>query len=754
VKPSQSAAEFSDPAAEARCPALPARSPAGPTTGDDPPATSLAPGVDRPVADGLFLLGFMTLAVQAVLLRELFSVLYGSDLTFGFALAAWTMLTAAGALVAERSRRVPRGAVRWGLCAYGTVGLAVFLAVRAWGSLEVIPFHNYLLIPLFLAPLCLLGGMLFPWYLQGMRRQSAAQAYAWEVAGGLTAGLACAVAFHLGALACPFLLALLLLGAAWGLSAGGWRGGRAALTLAGLLLVLLPLTTPGAVLEKLSLRLRLRQGHIVAALNTPSAALVAVRDEAGQAAVYENGTPWPTVDYTPARAAVAAVLQALPAACVRTVYVQALRAGFGPALGTLPEAEPPRFLETDPLAVAFARQYLGGMAPGIRPLPFGARRLEPERGEGWDLVAVLSPGPGGLLGNRPLTREFAALVRPRLSAGGVFVVALPVAPGFTHPAQEAYIETVSQALGAEFPAFCELRTQVGWTLLVAGLAPLDRQAASRRLRDRVGVPPGVVAEALAIVTGAGAVSLDELAGGPAVAEPGARRAPANTVGAPRAYFRYLRFRGRLVEDAPGWWRWLFRERGATSCGGLLVLLLVAGALGRQGRSLQGVFWAAWSATLTLIFATYLYQSLAGDAFWAVALLSAASMAGILGGTRVGRCRWADWGTLLFAWMPAVLFPLYGALQYWPGSAVLALLLGMVAAAGACLGYVFSRRSAAGKGVTGGGVLFAVDLLGAGAGLFLGGVLLPWWSGFETPAMVGSVIACGVLAGDARRRLGG
>jgi hypothetical protein len=45
----------------------------------------------------------------------------------------------------------------------------------------------------------------------------------------------------------------------------------------------------------------------------------------------------------------------------------------------------------------------------------------------------------------------------------------------------------------------------------------------------------------------------------------------------------------------------------------------------------------------------------------------------------------------------------------------------------------------------------VDLLGAGGGLLLGGVLLPWWSGFEMPALAGSLITFAVLAREACHR---
>jgi hypothetical protein len=262
-----------------------------------------------------------------------------------------------------------------------------------------------------------------------------------------------------------------------------------------------------------------------------------------------------------------------------------------------------------------------------------------------------------------------------------------------------------------------------------------------------------LAEAAGVLRGGGALSIAGVAAG-RVGESstglGLAAAPANRVGTPRAYFRYLQFRGALVEDAPGWWRVLFRERTWYATGLLLSLLLAAGLSCRRGRAVQGVFWAAWSATVSLIVGIYLYQSLAGQAFWAVSLLSAASMVGILAGTRMRCSGLAQWTAPLLAAVPAVLFPLYPALQWVPEAAVLGALLGLVAAAGAGLGQVFARCCGQGRSPTDGGRLFAVDLLGAGAGLFLGGVLLPWWSGFAPTAALGAAAAVVGVALDTLR----
>lgn len=706
-----------------------------------------------PCRAAFFGLGFVTLASQTVLLRELFSVLYGSDLAFAFALASWMVLSAGGALAASGRRVRPAGILLWGNGLYTVVGVAVFLAVRAWGAQEVIPFHAYLLIPVFLAPLCLLGGMLFPWYLADGALPPAS-AYGWEVGGGLAAGVVCAVLFHQGALGFPLLVGLVPLAAVW---AWAGRTGRfAGCLLSGLValgVAAASLGAPGQALECLSLRLRLRDGQVVEAASTPVASLVAVRSPSGLPAVYENGTPWPAADPTTARAAVAAVLWSLPSECRQAMIVHASRTGFEPVLRALSPAAFLRFIETDLAAAGFARRHLGtgGETSAPAAVPFDARALR-AGGGGWDLAAVLSPSPGGLLLNRALTREFARRVRAELSATGVFVVALPVAPGFTHPGQEAWIDTVRRVLADEFPAACEFRTELGWTLLVGSVAPVAAGEAVARLRERLpSAGPGVLAEAQAVLQRQGTVSLDLLAERPlSAARRPVQREPPNRVGAPRAYFRYLQFRGHLVEEAPVWWRELFRERPIGWAAAVLAALCVTGWGGRRVRRVQGVFWAAWSATAALIFAVYVYQSLAGEAFWAVSLLSSASLFGILCGTRCPSWRPAASAAAVVGLIPAGLFPLYRVFEDLAGGLTLAGLLLAVWLCGAALGYVFGQRSRAESSPARGGVLFAVDLLGAGAGLVLGGVLLPWWSGFEASALLAGLAAAAMLALDAAR----
>jgi len=691
----------------------------------------------------LFLLGFETLTAQSLLLREFFSVLSGSDLAFGFALAAWTVLTALGALLGKVSRRRLPGASRWGLVLYSLLTAAALLAVRSWGAREVIPFHAYVLVPVYLAPLCLLGGMLFPWFLADSRATSVTRAYGLEVTGGLVAGVLCAIEFHTGALACPMVLGLLLLSTAWAASgAGAWR--RASLLIpAAVVGALLPLFPAGHWLECQAMRLRLREWRVVDVLNTPFASLVAARDPGGTPILYENGTPWPLPEATPGRAAVAACLWALPERCDQALFVHALRQGFGTVVQPAPTLTPPRFLETDLRAQAFARRHLGSAAgPNIEAVAFGVRALQPPAA-GWDVVAVFGSAPGGLVANLALTTEFAQRVRPCLASRGVLSIALPAAPGFTHPEQAAYIDTVRRSLADVFTAVCELRTQVGWTLLVASAEPIDRQAAVRRLHARAGaVTPDAMAEAEAVLRGQGPLSIAAIAAardGSAPVEAGPP-APANRVGSPQAYFRFLQFHGAMVEDAPRWWRTLFRQRNWLSAALLVGVLLAVGTVRRNAWALQGVFWAAWSTTVTLIVAIYLYQSLTGQAFWAVSLLSAASMLGTLAGTGLRRGRWMAWAAPGLAAVPALLFPLYPLLQRAWAPAVLAALLALVVLAGAGLGHVFAHRGAKAQDRAIGGRLFAVDLLGAGAGLFLGGVLLPWWCGFAAATATGALAA--------------
>ncbi|NLF16122.1 MAG: hypothetical protein GX595_02545 [Lentisphaerae bacterium] len=714
------------------------------------PESTTPTGSAGPAAGAFFSLGALTLTVQAVLLREFFCVLHGSDLAFAFALAAWTAITAAGAVLAGSRRSwLPRCRALWpwGLVAHAGLAVAVFLSIRRWGAQAVIPFHGYLLIPVFLAPLCLVGGLLFPWYLSA-GRLTPSQAWSWEVAGGLAAGVVSAVLYYHGALSAPLLLGGVVVCLAVALGPARARRRAWAMVPALGLAVVLPFSRPGEALECRLLGLRYAPGRVLAAANTPTAAMAAVAAPTGGVTVFENGSPWPAAEATPARAALLAALSALPPSGGPRAVVHALRSGFGPALAALPGGSSWQLVEADLAAVAFARRYRREGADTAPAVPFTATALDP-RGGGWGLIAVLSPTPDGLLVNRALTREFAAAVRSALAPDGLFVVAVPVAPGFTHPGQEAWIETVREVFREGFPAMAERRTDLGWLLLIGAAAAPDLAAAARRLEVRCpGLSPGVTAEARGVLLGEGILDLDRLAG-PAAAAPTARRAPVNRVGDPRACFRWLEFRGRLVEEAPRWWQWLFRERTASWAAVLVAALAGLGWCGRPARSVQGVFWASWTGTAALITAVYLYQSLAGAAFWAVSLLSAASLTGILCGTRVRPTPRRDALAALAALVPAALWLLHGHLG-GPAGVSLAVLLAAVGLAGAALGHAFARRGGL-AGAPPGGRLYAADLLGSGAGLFLGGALLPWWCGFEAAAVLAGLAAAAMLVADAVRR---
>ncbi|MBN2452459.1 MAG: hypothetical protein JXR77_18885, partial [Lentisphaeria bacterium] len=667
-------------------------------------------------ASAVLLLGFLSLTVQSILLREVFGVLYGSDLALAVALASWTLLTACGALAGAALAQRGFGAGAWGLVGYVVVAALVFLGLRAWGAAQVIPFRAYLLLPVFLCLPCLCGGALFPCLVRARAGLDSASAYAAEVMGCLAAGAVCSVLFHLGVLSVPLLAAVLLGTSIYAVRGRGrrigWAAGVFAATLAAL--TVSPL---GAGLERACLRLHFRDARVEDAANTAFGAFAAIRGTAGTAVV-ENGVPWPRPEATPSRQSVLAAMLALPERLDGVVFVHALRSGFGPALGVTVGQAQVQWIEEDAAALRFAARHTDVFPPGLSlaDVRLGSRGWGPGMGRP-DLIAIFSGLPGGLQSNRFLTVEFLRQAARPLGPKGLVCILLPVAPGFTHPDQERSLDSIRQALACVFPAVEELRTELGWTLLLAGNRIPDRQAAVRRLQDRfAALRADIRADAGAIVAGSGIVSLDRLAG-PAYASEGRpvsrSDVPANRIAFPHAYFRYIEFRGRFIEEAPVLWRAVFRPWGRVPVILLASALVGTGLLFPGTRQRQVVFWCSWCTTLTLILAIYLYQSLAGQVYWALALLSAASMGGILLGLRTAPGPGRQWARAAAVCLPMAIFPLYALWQALPVTLLLCCMVGVLLASGWGLGYTFARQSAreVAAAATVAGRLFALDLVG-------------------------------------------
>lgn len=693
----------------------------------------------------MFLLGFLTIGAQVLLVRAVFSVLYGSDVAIAFALASWTLFSGLGAYaVGPLLSRLHGVRSHHGLALYSAIVLGVYVLAQRWGAGELIAFRGYILIPCLLCVPCLLGGGLFSWGLReaGGRGHGdiTSQAYAFETLGGLVAGLALSLYFFLGGLSEPALIvfcALCFLPSS--MYVRRWPTWALVVTpLAALLPALLPVCSP---ITSRVIGLHYPGYEVLDHRNTPFGAVTAL-ERNGETFVFVNGTPVPDAEDTPAKRAVAALVAQFASGWDDVLVLQGVSQGFEHAVAAYSGCEV-RAWEFDRRLMAFLAQWTsgtngaGGLSPRISASPWSHDL------PALDAALIFAQEPGSLMSNRFLTDEFLGATREHLRPGGVVALVLPIAPGFVHPRQERYLSAAERTLRQRFPHVLRLHTDLGHLVFVGGLRPLASSFRAERFRPRVaGADEGIeadVRQAFADVSGPN-LSLSDCG-------PGA--GPSNSVAFPVCYFAYLRFRGAVIEEAAGLWDRLFRRRPAWIAAFLVAgFLLVSWRFSRQYPHSGRLFWTSWIDTMSVMLSLYLYQSIVGQAYWMVAVLIAGSMLGLFLGAR-REAAWAShrlWGAAL--WFPLAMFLGHRQLAVLPNTAVLALLLAGNWAVSVRLGVLFRQAAKANESrPRGAEAVFCIDLLGAACGLLIGAVLLPWWVGFREAGLL-----CGVAATAGSMRL--
>ncbi|NOY79953.1 MAG: hypothetical protein GXP31_03000 [Kiritimatiellaeota bacterium] len=718
------------------------------TSGSNASSPGPAIGADPALPAFMFLAGFTTITSQVLLIREIFTALYGSDAAMAFALAAWTLLGGLGAFfAAPLAGRLKRIRAEWGLVLFTVASLGVFLWARAWGAKDVLGFRDYLRVPVFLLVPCVLGGALFPWRLArcAVRNEvETSRAYAFETLGGLWAGLCMAGYVYSGGLSLPALLLLpvliLIAPRLAGRRARGW------LLVAGLGLACLTVARTSWLegLSRHSLELRLPGYRILAHVNTPFSAMTAA-ERNGAVFVFENGLPTPENRPTRSKAALLTFLAQFPERWGHVFLLRPVSAGFAGTARYLRDCRLDLW-ETDRAKMRFlARWQKFDLPPGLHVSASPWRALS---GRSSDLIVVLGAEPASLLANRCLTREFLASAAGHLAPGGVLAVVLPTAPGYLHPRQVRYLRTVRAALGQCLPHTAEYRTDLGGIVFVGSRKPLSTRFVQKRTRERLtaAVDAGAEAQAAAVFFDA---AMRRSLGPAAVSE---TPPPVNSVVFPAAYYAYLLFRGAMIETAETFWDRVFHPMPWAAVVLVGLLLVLTGALEPGLRGASALFWGSWVTTMALVYSLYLSQSVAGQAYWLVALLTAAGMVGIFLGAHRTRPWIEDRRTVLVVLILPGLFPALPIFERLPEGLLFMVLAFVNAVLGARMGGLFRRTVRWGRThAAAPAAAFGLDLLGAAGGLCAGGVLLPWWAGFRTAALLCAAAAmAGELLAFARR----
>ncbi|NTV29615.1 MAG: fused MFS/spermidine synthase [Candidatus Omnitrophica bacterium] len=695
----------------------------------------------------VFLLGFSSASAQILILRTLVASLYGNELIFVMALAAWLIGVAAGGWAGGAFRPRATGAglavSGWLVVSGSFVPLTVLAArqVRLW--LGVTP--GLLLDPLtagvcaaaLVFPLSFFYGVLFPALVAGSDQvedgADASRVYAGEAAGLVAGGLVTTFFFlpWLSSLGIAFfLLVAHLLAAA--LLSPAFRGPL----LAGALLTAWLLGSGTADrLDTLSRAAQWPGFRVVESRDTVYGNLELLEKD-GELSLFENGLHVATTgDALSAEENVHYALLAHPAPRRLFMVGGGLAGGLGEALkhpGVSVD-----YVELDPAAIDLVRRHNPDVAaamsePRVRVLAADGRRFLRRSGGEYDVIILNLSDPLTLLVNRYYTVESFREAARHLAPGGILALSVTSSENYLNREGKEYLRILRRTLGQ---VFGEVRSVPGDRhIFLAAKAPgtisVEPDTLAARIKER-GLKTRFVREAFfrfRLEAGRVAQAEKNMAGGTTV----------NRDTGPAAFLAALVFwstnfrTGFAAQVAAfrgqGVWLWFFPLfLGALSC------------FSRQRRNMSsGLLVAAagfclMAGQLAVVLA---FQSFYGYVYAGIGIITALFMAGVfVGAGRAGKVR-AEQVPLVVSRTiaaAALLFVLTGAglpivartgvdAVIAAGLALFAFLAGGVGGAQFALAVQFTAADPRQAGR-----LYAADVLGASLGALLAGIFfIPLW----------------------------
>jgi len=702
---------------------------------------------------------------QVLILREFLVLAQGQELKLALGLWCWLLWTGLGSFLGGRlAARYSLGPAQLGALLFllgwllpGTVLLAKALPAMAplpWG--QTLPAGTILLLFLLvLAPFGLTSGLFFPWACRVLAAVSPEEAVGrvyYREALGAALGVCVVQLFLLGrystlalSLACGLALALAARLLAPPLSLG--------LRLAAAL-GLLPLAAAlflNPQLEKLSYAWQFPGREVLASVDTPYARLTVTR-EGEQVSFFANNL-WQVTHPDPLTAEHQTQLGLLQhPRPVKVLLLGGGSPGLAPEILKTSSVATLDYVELDPQLVALGQQVLAAaLSPKVRFIYQDARRFLTATEKRYDVILMALPGPHNAQVNRYYTREFFALVAKHLEPGGVFSFSLAGSAASLQPLRAAYLGLTYHTLREVFPEVVVFPGEQ--TRFFASPTPKTLVADPEILASRI------AARQLKLDYVRDYYLLQDLS---RPRQEYLRRIlesqspEVNTDLNPRCYFYDLALSG-VQEGLPLKEILLFlKDRSLLGLGSLLMLAALFPALLLRRR--PGPLYLCQVMTVGLgtmaleIVILILFQIQLGFLYRQLGLLIAAFMGGMaLGaawGARVMKTRAAPEGiggkglrllAVLQGAMAslalglALSLPLFSRFS-WPGgewaiqavySVLLALVGGLGGAvfAGSAALWVHTRPEAGAKG----GILYAVDLLGATLGsLGISLVVLPVW----------------------------
>jgi spermidine synthase len=713
----------------------------------------------------LFVLGFVSLFAQVVLLRELSVSFYGVEVAYVLALAAWMAGTAAGAACLGRARAQPSAfesrprRAAWLVALGGALAPLDVAWLRASRLLAggvrgaYLPIEQQVLLLLAaLVPLSFAFGVAFQWAVRegAASRGRLARAYALETAGAAVAGAVATLAFRFGAQTLGMAVALAGLSVAWLLS---WdRGPLARAAGAGVLAAAL---TAAWLSGPLDLWLTgWNHPGLAASRDTPYGRVTLAR-AASQVSVFENDVL--TADSESASGEELAHLVALQHPHPQRVL---LLGGTAEGIDRELARHHPALLdqvEQDEAMVRAVRSLLPD-----RRTPSIADPRAWLRGHGrYDVIVVATAEPVSGQSNRFYTREFFDECARQLAPDGVVGFRLSTPANYLAPWAVLRAASVARALAGAF-RFVDFLPGTT-TIVIASASPLPEpgtlveRLTARDLAARL-VTPGYLRYLYAD---------DRRREMHAVL--GASAAPENRDVRPIAYLYSAaawlsKFRPGLIgvgahvpapdvdkanvapgsSPAPG----ARRSRSSWLVACLLLVAVFAAARLRPAPRRAALAAAAGLAGMILeTLVLLLYQARQGVLFDDIGLLMTAFMGGsAVGAAAIGRTRANRWaGPALLVLLAAGSAVLAWSVERGTGSSLVGA-AALLAATGAVVAGLFGCAAATireGQAASM-GRLYAADVLGGCLGCVAAGLALVPLAGLGASALVVSALALAAL----------
>jgi len=384
----------------------------------------------------LFSLGFLSIATQVYLIRELMSVFYGNEVVFGISLANWLLLTGFGAWLGGFFIRVRR---KFSFTLFLLLLLSLLptlmiikldffrVIVFPYGSMISLwqLFYSILVIQL---PFCLINGYLFTALsLLGSADNdwtNVPGAYAIESLGSLFAGLLVNFIFlwffnaFAGLLLITIVFLLLVIACSW------YIGRRTffviSIITAAVIITCLLLPDFQSMTEKLLFK----NQRVLANAGTPYGQVVITENE-NQINYYENGL------LLFSSGNLIRNEESVHFAMIQNPHpekILLISGGISGAIREVLKYNPKRvdYVELNPALVNLSRKFTKQTeSPVINTHITDARKFIRKVDETYDVVLINLPEPSTLQVNRFYTLEFFRELKRKLNAGAVISVSLP-----------------------------------------------------------------------------------------------------------------------------------------------------------------------------------------------------------------------------------------------------------------------------------------------------------------------------------------